>query len=102
MGGNQTQRERLKAEYGRLYDAVAAALFRDDPMGIKFETNTDEYEPEVDTILPRLRGCHSAAEVQTVIHEEFAKWFGPDSVGRAEDYRAVAEEVWRLWHAWKR
>ena len=93
----EAERERLKAEYGRLYDAVSALLFGADPIGINFETNTDEYEPEVDTILPRLKGCHSVEDVQTVVHEEFVRWFYPETAGPAEGYRGVAEELWRLW-----
>ena len=91
------ERKRLKSEYGRLYDAVSDILFRDDPIGINFETNTDEYEPEVGTILPRLKACHSVEDVQTVVHEEFVKWFYSDTAGPAERYRKVAEEIWELW-----
>jgi hypothetical protein len=36
-------RHRLKAEYGELFDATAALLFRHDPIGIHFDVNTDEY-----------------------------------------------------------
>ena len=48
-------RQRLKAEYGRLFHEVQALLFRHDPIGINFEDNVDEYAPEVGTILPRLK-----------------------------------------------
>jgi hypothetical protein len=55
------ERRRLRSEYGRLFDSVAVLLFRHDPIGIAFDNeNTDEYEPETGTILPRLRGCESA------------------------------------------
>lgn len=44
-------RRRLRAEYGELFDSMAALLFRHDPIGINFDgENTDEYEPEVETI----------------------------------------------------
>ena len=55
-----TERERLLAtrqairrEYGELYDRVPQMFFEADPIGINFGDNADEYEPEVDTILPR-------------------------------------------------
>lgn len=48
-------RRRLRVEYGNLFDSVAALLFRHDPVGINFDENTDEYQPEAETILPRLR-----------------------------------------------
>jgi len=34
--------------------------YRHDPIGINFEVNTDEYESEAGTILPKLRSCRSA------------------------------------------
>lgn len=91
------ERERLTVEYPALYSSVLAALFADDPIGIKFGTNTDEYEPEVGTILPRLKGCHSAEDVQNVVYEEFARWFGA-SAGSRGHYRDVAAKIWRLWN----
>jgi hypothetical protein len=48
----------LRAEYGEVFDAVAALLFREDPIGVSFDNpNTDEYEAEAGTIPPRLSGC---------------------------------------------
>ena len=46
-------RRRLKEEYGKLFDDLTAILFRADPVGINFEVNPDEYQPEAGTILPR-------------------------------------------------
>jgi len=34
-----------------LFAAITAVLFRHDPIGINFEINTDEYDPEAGTIL---------------------------------------------------
>jgi len=61
------------------------------------DTNTDEYEPEARTILPRLRGCHSADDVQIVLHSEFVRWFGEDTAGSQEHYKKAASEIWQLW-----
>lgn len=68
-------RRRFRAEYGMVFDSVAALLFQYDPIGMIFEgdTNADEYEPEARTILPRLRGCHSADDVHTIVHNEFVR-----------------------------
>jgi hypothetical protein len=46
------RRRLLKEAYGELYHDVAKIFFDHDPMGINLTTNTDEYEPEVDTLLP--------------------------------------------------
>jgi len=53
-------RRRLRAEYREIFDSVAALLYRRDPIGINFsgDASTDEYEPEAEIILPRLRSCH--------------------------------------------
>lgn len=92
------ERRQLKAEYGRLFDCVAALLFRHHPVGIAFDNeNTDEYEPEAGTILPRLRGCESPADALRVIHEEFVRWFEADIAGPEERYSEIAAEVWQLW-----
>jgi hypothetical protein len=34
------------------------------------DDNTDGYEPEADTILPRLEVCRTAQDVRSVVHEE--------------------------------
>ena len=91
------ERRQLKAEYGELFDAVAALLFRHDPIGINFEDNTDEYESEAGTILPRLRSCISADGVLEVVHQEFVRWFSEEIAGSPERYRAVAFDIWDTW-----
>jgi hypothetical protein len=90
-------RRRLKEEYGDLFQAISAALFRHDPISINFKTNADEYEPEVGTILPRLQSCHSADAVRRVVHEEFVRWFSVEDAGHEERYDQIAEEIWDLW-----
>ena len=49
------ERRKLRAENKALFDEINEILFRHDPMGISFGDNTDEYDLEVGTILPRLR-----------------------------------------------
>ena len=92
----QERRRQLKAQYGELFDVTAALLFRHDPVGINFETNTDEYEPEARTILPRLKDCHSEADVTRIVYEEFDRWFG-GSCGAKRKYEPIAKEIWELW-----
>src|SRR6266704_494248 len=91
------ERRKLKAEYGELFDSVAALLFRHDPAGVNFEINPDEYQTEAGTILPRLRGCQSEDEVRQVIHEEIVRWFDAATAGPEERYGEIASEVWQLW-----
>ncbi len=90
-------RRRLRAEYRELFDSIAALLFRHDPMKINFEVNTGEYENEAETIIPRLRSCHSADDVLQVVHEEFVRWFDCSRAGPPEHYKEIALAVWHLW-----
>ncbi len=90
------ERRMMKTMYGELFDATAALLFRHDPIGINFDDNTDEYEPEVGTILPRLKSCLSENDVCRVVHEEFEQWFGIDA-GTQKRYEPIAAELWQLW-----
>lgn len=92
----RADRRLLKAQHAELFDLVSALLFRHDPMRLNFELNTDEYEIEVGTILPRLRDCRSAADTRHVVHQEFVRWFG-STAGREERYSEIASEIWLLW-----
>ena len=93
------RRSAVKRKYKTLFDEVSALLFRLDPIGINFEDNIDEYDPEVGTILPRLSRCHSTLEVRKVVFEEFCRWFGTETAGEEMAYDAIAEELWLLWSA---
>jgi hypothetical protein len=88
------ERLRLKREYAERYAKLSALLFEADPIGINFGDNTDEYEPEVGTILPRLSTCHSIGDVAQVIYEEFVRWFSPADAGPLKRYLPIAERVW--------
>jgi hypothetical protein len=93
-------RRRLKQEYGQLFDSVSALLFRHDPIGINFEENTDEYDLEAETILPRLRKCTSELDVLRAVHEEFVRWFEVETAGPLEKYAEIAKDIWDLWQTY--
>ncbi|HEY1172232.1 MAG TPA: hypothetical protein VGH19_12735 [Verrucomicrobiae bacterium] len=90
-------RHRLKKRYRKLFTELSALLFRHDPIGISFDDNTDEYELEVGTILPRLATCSSKDDVQRVVYEEMVNWFDAEIAGSFESYQLVAEEIWMIW-----
>jgi hypothetical protein len=94
------EKEVVKRQYGKLVASISEALFKADPAGINFETNTDEYEPEATTIIPRLRTAQSAEDVQNIVYEEFLYWFG-GTAGTKDNYAAVAAEIWVLWCAFR-
>ncbi len=104
MRQEETPKERtarLKREYGWLYDEALAILFQHDPIGINFETNTDEYAPEAATILPRLAYADSATDLAEIVCEEFEYWFGYSSARvHQADYDEIAEALWAAYEAW--
>ena len=87
-------REELRRRYGAAYNRLSSLLFEEDPVGINFEHNADEYEPEAGTILPRLRSCGSVADVREVVHSEFLRWFDAETAGPVDRYQSIAERVW--------
>jgi hypothetical protein len=103
MSAEQIKQERtaLKEEYGKLFDAVSEILFRHDPIGINFESNTDKYDPEAGTILPRLKECQDVFEVRKVVFQEFIRWFDEDNVGSEEQYEEISQEIWSHWQKFK-
>jgi hypothetical protein len=93
-GEIRQKRADLKRAYGDAYARLSEILFCEDPIGINFEENTDEYEPEVGTILPRLRDTRSVDDVRQIVHEEFVKGFDASTSGQPERYQVVAERAW--------
>ena len=95
----RNERGRLKKAYGQLFSDVTAILARHDPVGlVGIGAPEDEYEPEVGTILPRLREATNPADVHRIVCEEFDRWFGLDTPKMAKgDFLPVAEEIWAAW-----
>jgi hypothetical protein len=92
-------REAALAGGEELVSRVEALLFDDDPIGISFGKNADEYRPEAQTIVIRLPETVSQNDVQRIVHEEFISWFSRELAGAFERYRSVAEAIWDLWTA---
>ena len=76
-----------------LVDAVSQILFRADPVGINFETNTDEYDAEAETIVIGLPNAHRPEDVKVLTLETFVQWFGAQIADPIERYAAVASEI---------
>lgn len=95
----QVERERVRQTHPELFAAVSGAMFHRDPVEINYHFNTDEYEAEAGTVIPRLQDCRSAEEVTTVLHEEFVRWFGSETAGPRERYLDLSQDIWALWTA---
>ena|ERR1700734_4476869 len=87
----------LRLQFGALFQEVSAALFAADPVCINLGGNTDEYDSETGTILPRLSDAHSADDVQVIVYEEFCRWFDKEDAGDIGRYEEVSEIIWGAW-----
>lgn len=87
------ERQRLKRDYVGMFEDLAAYLYHQDPMGLNFGINPDEYEPEVGTILPRVCDAESPADIVEVIREELERWFGPPLRIENATYEELAEGI---------
>ena len=101
VNSDRAARQVVQHQNPELFAAVTAAMFRIDPIGINFETNTDEYDAEAGTVIPRLRNCSSSQDVAAVLHEEFTRWFGSDTAGERPRYEPLAEQIWTIWNKHK-
>ena len=89
-------RNAVQARDPTFFAAVSKAMFERDPMGINFSDNTDEYDAEAGTVIPRLAACRSTEDVAQVLLEEFRSWFGVETAGDLPAYRALAADIWLL------
>jgi hypothetical protein len=98
----KNSREQLKKQYPNLYVVIEKILFDHDLIGVSFGDNTDEYAPEVDTIIPRLSSASNSEDVSIIIREEFIAWF--DDIAKDIDekrYQSMANDVWNAWQQYK-
>lgn len=85
----------MKAAHEMLVKAVEGAINEADPIGLlDLGAPSDEYAPEIGTIIPRLVKAQEVDEVTAVLHEEFVRWFGDDTAGPRHPYEAPARKIW--------
>jgi hypothetical protein len=88
------ERKALKEQHGAFFARVSELMFTHDPIGINFTDNTDEYDAEAGTVIPRLAACRNVEDVAKVLHEEFYQWFDPETAGPLSIYLPLAQDVW--------
>lgn len=89
-------RQEVQSSDPEFFAAVSQLMFKHDPISINFGDNTDEYDAEAGTVIPRLKTCTSADDVTTVVHEEFVRWFGEETAGERSRYTSLAKDIWAL------
>jgi predicted aconitase len=86
----KTNKAQRKA-YEDLFLEVREILNRHDPMDlISLGAPESEYEPEVGTILPRLKEAKGPRKVRSIVRGEFKHWFGE----APSNLKAIADDVW--------
>lgn len=93
------QEERATKLVG-LEDLVASIerlLFEEDPIGINFDTNLDEYRAEAETITLRLGEASTDTDLLPIVHEEFVTWFGEETAGPMSRYEHIASAIWEIY-----
>jgi hypothetical protein len=87
----------VKSEFGDFYFELSALLYRHDPENFySCASHGRHYDSVAGKIIPRLRDCHSAADVCRVVHGEFVSW-SENHVKPAESFTKIAEEIWEIW-----
>lgn len=91
-----SRRHLFRRDYRPLRRAVSRIVAQADPIGLlALGAPADEYDGEVDVILPRLAAARSQDDVRTIVRNEFVRRFGEDIAGPPERYDAAAGEIWR-------
>jgi hypothetical protein len=81
--------------YQDLVAAVERAINEADPIDLLAGgAPSDEYAPEIGTIIPLLANAHRPDDVTAVLHGEFLRWCGEGPAGPRQAYEAPARQIW--------
>jgi len=85
----------MDIRYRDLVAAVERAINEADPIGLlAVGAPSNEYAPEIGTIIPLLASAHRPDDVPGVLHGEFLRWFGEGTAGPRQAYEAPARQIW--------
>jgi hypothetical protein len=98
-----TDDEEPRRRLAELERAVDRALRDTDPINlITIGAPADEYAPELRTIPPRFRDAATQVDVQRIVHEEFRRWFGPNTAGPMDRYAELSRRIWEALEEFRR
>ena len=86
----------VRKQYGKLYDTILSVLYQAD-LAKLCSTDSTEYGPETNTILPMLCRCATVEDVHNLIYSQFCRWFTPSVAGPYDNYRHAAEQIFEAW-----
>lgn len=81
-----------------LISEISSILFKYDPIGINFDENTDEYDPEAEAIFSRLTNDITQEDLLNILYEEFVRFFDVSLAGNKNSklYSDITIEIWDL------
>jgi len=88
------RKKELKRRYGELFGRLEKLFFDHDPIGISFMP--DEYDPEVERLLPEIERAKNVDDLTDRIHAIFQKMFSPEMAGPRQKYEPIAREAWAM------
>lgn len=85
-----------KDKYNLLINELQKIFNKCDPIGIYYEENNDEYDPEIQSILTKIKIGMDKSQLYELIYREFVYWFDKETVGEKKDYDSLTEEVYKI------
>ena len=90
-------KKRRRELAGELFDKVSDILFEYDPVGLNFETNVGEYEPETRTIIPLINEARDINHLSELVRGVFVQMFEGVDIDRKEGiYAKIAARIWEV------
>jgi hypothetical protein len=79
-----------------LREELEELLFRHDPVGLaEIGAPKDEYWPEAESLLPRLREATSQEHLRRIVHSVFLQKFeAEETCGPESAYESISQEIW--------
>ena len=84
-------------EEASLKEKVRDIVNKYDPIGLlKIDCPVDEYDPEIQQIVPKISELNSVDKLQKVVYKIFVDMFDESIAGSKENYRQLSEELYSL------
>ena len=79
------------------YNKLKEIINRHDPVGLlELDAPQNEYDPEIGTLLPRIKKATTEDEIAKIVVEEFTKWFGKEIFKGKEDVVTnIAKDIYQ-------
>lgn len=80
-----------------LIEKISEIVNTHDPLYLlKMGCPSDEYNPEIERILPALEEARNKKELHNKVYKIFIEMFDKDMIGPKKDYKQMSEEIFEL------